>query len=112
MYMIHDGHDDESEPFDLEDSRSVVHAYSQCIMFPVDTNPKSGMRLDMYRYLLEFVTDVTGPPLHEDFPLLARAATERLWMAFDTEKTELLLPPDDPRSQILYYTGDLTYAIM
>ncbi|KAG9102349.1 hypothetical protein FRC06_002067 [Ceratobasidium sp. 370] len=111
MYQIHDGHEDESEPFDFEDSRAIAHAYSQCIMFPVDPDPLSGMRLDMYRYLLEFVSDLTVFPMPEELPLVTRAAIERLWMAFDTEKVELLITPDDRRSQVMYYFGDLSYAI-
>ncbi|KAG9126751.1 hypothetical protein FRC07_002086, partial [Ceratobasidium sp. 392] len=111
MYQLYDGHEDESEPVDLEDSRTIAHAYSQCIMFPVDPDPMSGMRLDMYRYLLEFVTDLTVLPMQDELPSVTRAAIERLWMAFDTEKIELLITPDDPRAQTMYYFGDLTYAL-
>ncbi|KAG8720752.1 hypothetical protein FRC08_018293 [Ceratobasidium sp. 394] len=111
MYQIHDGHEDESEPFDIDDSRTIAHAYNQCIMFPEDTDPLSGMRLDMYRYLLEFVSDLTVFPMPEELPLVTRAAIERLWMAFDTEEVELLIAPDDRRSQVLYYFGDLSYAL-
>ncbi|KAG8709698.1 hypothetical protein FRC09_000516 [Ceratobasidium sp. 395] len=111
MYHLYNGHEDESKPFDLEDSRAMVHAYNQCIMFSTDPDPLGGMKLDMYRYLLEFISDVTVLPMQEELPLVIRAAIERLWLAFDTEKIEPLITPDDPRSQTMYYFGDLSYAL-
>ncbi|KAG8720753.1 hypothetical protein FRC08_018294 [Ceratobasidium sp. 394] len=111
MYEICPGHEDRSDIFDAGDSHAVIRAYSDCIMFPVDPDPKSGMRLDMFRYLLEFVSDLTGPRMYEEPPLVARAAIERLWQAYDTEKIDPLLPPTNPRAQVMYYMGDLQYAL-
>ncbi|QRV75947.1 MYND Zn-finger protein [Ceratobasidium sp. AG-Ba] len=111
MYQVHDCHADKSIPYDEEDSRAIAHAYNRCIMVQVDPDPLKGMKLDVYRYLLEFVSDLVGSTLFEEFPLVISAAIERFWMAFDTEKVEFLIPPDDRRSQIMYYAGDLSYAV-
>ncbi|KAG8741033.1 hypothetical protein FRC10_003417 [Ceratobasidium sp. 414] len=111
MYEIYPGHEDRSDIFDAEDSCAVIRAYSECIMFPVDPDPQSGRRLDMFRYLLEFVSDLTGPRMYEEPPLVARAAIERLWQAYDIENAVLLLPPTNPRAQVMYYMGDLQYAL-
>ncbi|KAG8678384.1 hypothetical protein FRC09_019883 [Ceratobasidium sp. 395] len=114
MYDVHPGHEDKNTPVDAEDSRAVVHAYYRCIMFPGDPDLENDMKLQMFRYLLEFISDLIGPytrTMHEELPLVVRAAIERLWQAYDTDKRALLLPPTDRRSQAMYYMGDLQYAL-
>ncbi|KAG9107795.1 hypothetical protein FRC07_008575 [Ceratobasidium sp. 392] len=110
-YEMYNGHQNNSIPFDMEDSRAVVHAYYQCVTSPIDPDPQSSRALDMFRYLIEFVSDLTDARMYEEPPLVARAAIERLWQAYDTEKIELLLRPTDRRSQVMYYMGDLQYAL-
>jgi hypothetical protein len=111
MYRIHPGHDDESVPVDTEDSRSVADAYSQSILSSTDQDPHRAMMLDMHRYLLEFVCDIASSVAHEQLPLVARAAVERFWIAFDSEKLKQAQSPDGSKSQIRYYAGDLVYHI-
>ncbi|KAG8695375.1 hypothetical protein FRC09_009193 [Ceratobasidium sp. 395] len=112
IYEVHPGHEDKHTSVDAEDSRAVVHAYYRCIMFPADPDPENAPKLEMFRYLLEFTSDLIGPyTMDEELPLIVRAAIERLWQAYDTEKTRLQLPPTDGRSQVMYYMGDLQYAL-
>ncbi|KAG8709699.1 hypothetical protein FRC09_000517 [Ceratobasidium sp. 395] len=106
------GHNKKSIPVDIEDSRAVIHAYYQCIMRPADPDPDGETKLHMFRLLLEFVSDLTDPMMHEEPPLVARAAIERLWQAYDTEKTGRLLPPPTTKMvESRFYMKDIQYVL-
>lgn len=110
IYRLYDAHEEESEPYDQEDSRAIIRAYGRSLAFlSVDSD---GIKLDVYRYLLEFVSDLSAiPSMHEELPLIASTSIERFWMAFDHEKIEPVIPPGDQTSQVMYYMGDISYAL-
>lgn len=105
-------HQEESKPCDPTDSLAIIHAYNQSLGFiQSDLDPRSG-KLDIYRYLLEFTSDLSAvSSTPEELPLIAKTAIKRLWMAFDYKKIEYVIPPGDPTSQVMYYMGDLIYAL-
>ncbi|KAG8766366.1 hypothetical protein FRC12_006926 [Ceratobasidium sp. 428] len=112
IYQTYQGHNKKSIPVDIEDSRAVIHAYYQCIMRPADPDPDGETKLHMFRLLLEFVSDLTDPMMHEEPPLVARAAIERLWQAYDTEKTGRLLPPPTTKMvESRFYMKDIQYVL-
>lgn len=58
------GHDDEASPVDVDDSCAVAKAYSNLILVPTDPDLREIMILDMARYLLEFVCDLSSSASH------------------------------------------------
>lgn len=113
MYKACKLHEEESKPCDPTDTLAIIRAYNQSLAFiKVDLDPQSGIKLDIYRYLLEFTSDLSAvSSTDEELPLIAKTAIERLWMAFDYEKTEYVTPPGNPNSQVMYYMGDVVYAL-
>lgn len=95
---------------DLQDARTIVHAYIQLFSPPLTTGTHAAHLLDISTIVFEFAYDNLAPNHMQDLiPNMMKAALARMWLEYDVENNEAM--SSQRRGFSRRYMGDMCHYI-